>query len=99
MNSSLEKSARNRVFVLGLLARILGACKPAQLGHPNIQQQDMRLKSSHSTQHLAAIRCFTHDPNVFLRQGPAEPLPNEGMSVSDEYRDRLHTARKYRSFL
>jgi hypothetical protein len=83
----------------GLRPRALGTnywepYKPAQLGHPNIQQQDMRLKCFHSTQHLAAIRCVADDLNIFmLRQRPAEPLPEEGMSVSDEYRDRVHTVK------
>jgi hypothetical protein len=45
----------------------------------------------HLTQNLAAIRGFTDNPDVALvRQEVAELLPENGMSVSDEYRDRVH---------
>jgi hypothetical protein len=54
----------------------------------------MRLQGFHSTQHLAAIRGFADDLNVvLLRQEPAEPLPQEGMRTSDEYRDQVHTVK------
>jgi hypothetical protein len=54
----------------------------------------MRLQGFHSTQHLAAIRGFADDLNVvLLHQERAEPLPQEGMRISDEYGDRVHTAK------
>jgi hypothetical protein len=69
-------------------------CTPAQLGHPNIQQQDMRVKCFHATQHLAAIRGVADDLNgLLLCQDPARPFPEEGMSVSDEYRDQVHSGK------
>jgi hypothetical protein len=69
-------------------------CKPAHLGHPDIQQQDMQLQCFHRIQHLAAMRCFADDLNVFLLcQEPAKPLPEAGMIVSNEYFDGIHTAK------
>src|ERR671922_2267578 len=88
----LERVNEDQGFRLGTPGEdLMQYFKPTHLGHPDIQQQDMRLECSHPTQHLAAIRCCADDLNVFLlRQEPAEPLPQKRMSVSDEYRDRVH---------
>jgi hypothetical protein len=51
------------------------------------------LEGFHCTQHLAAIRGFADDLNVvLLHQEPAEPFPEDSMSVSNEYCDRIHSA-------
>jgi hypothetical protein len=50
------------------------------------------LEGFHPIQHLAAIRGFADDLNVLLlRQEPAEPFPEDGMSVSNEYCDQVHS--------
>jgi len=72
----LEKSARIKVFVLGLLARILGRTQATHHGHPDVQQQDVRLECSYHTQHLAAICGFADALHgQLLHQEPPETLP------------------------
>jgi hypothetical protein len=52
------------------------------------------VKCFHATQHLAAIRGVADDLNgLLLCQDPARPFPEEGMSASDEYRDRVHSGK------
>jgi hypothetical protein len=53
----------------------------------------MRLEGFHPIQHLAAIHDFANDLNLMLlHQEAAEPFPEDGMSVSNEYCDRIHSA-------
>jgi hypothetical protein len=57
-----EKVGEEQDLRLGALGANSGEhFKPTQLGHPQIQQQDVRLEGFHPTQHLAAIRGFADD--------------------------------------
>jgi hypothetical protein len=68
--------------------------QPTNLGQLYVQQKDIWVKGLRPPQRLMAILGFTDDLNAcLLHKASSEPLPEACINLSDEYRDRVPTAK------